>query len=103
MADAYSELLGATIQYFEGLKSRGVSLVNLSPDTLQTLAAPVRLRDAEVPPGAIDSVKSEPVSIVNGEAKLQAIAELRARVMGCVKCPNLAGTRKNVVFGVGNV
>jgi uracil-DNA glycosylase family 4 len=103
MSDAYSELLGATIQYFEDLRSRGVSLVNLSPETLQTLAVPVRFQDAEVPPGATDSVKSEPPSIVNGEARLQAIAELRARAMGCVKCPNLAGTRKNVVFGVGNV
>ena len=39
---------------------------------------------------------------LSGEAKLQAFADLRARVMGCVKCPNLVSSRKNVVFGVGN-
>lgn len=34
--------------------------------------------------------------------KNAAFADLRARAMACVKCPNLASSRKNVVFGVGN-
>jgi uracil-DNA glycosylase len=37
------------------------------------------------------------------EAKAAAFAELRERVVVCVKCPNLAAARKNVVFGVGNL
>lgn len=37
------------------------------------------------------------------EAKAAAFAALRERVMQCVKCPHLAATRKNVVFGVGNI
>ena len=36
-------------------------------------------------------------------AKAEAFAELRERVMVCVKCPNLATSRKTVVFGVGNI
>jgi uracil-DNA glycosylase len=36
------------------------------------------------------------------EAKAAAFADLRSRAMSCVKCPNLASSRKNVVFGVGN-
>src|SRR5207249_6696341 len=36
-------------------------------------------------------------------AKTQAIAELRERALQCVKCPHLASSRKNVVFGVGSV
>jgi DNA polymerase len=35
--------------------------------------------------------------------KAAAFAELRARALVCVKCPNLAASRKNVVFGVGNI
>jgi DNA polymerase len=35
--------------------------------------------------------------------KAAAFAALRERVMVCVKCANLASSRKNVVFGVGNI
>ncbi|HEY2951634.1 MAG TPA: uracil-DNA glycosylase [Verrucomicrobiae bacterium] len=31
------------------------------------------------------------------------MAELRARALVCVKCPNLAAARRNVVFGVGDI
>jgi DNA polymerase len=37
------------------------------------------------------------------EAKAAAFADLRQRVLPCVKCPNLASSRKNVVFGVGDI
>jgi uracil-DNA glycosylase len=36
-------------------------------------------------------------------AKAAAFAELRQRVLACVKCPHLAAARKTVVFGVGNI
>jgi uracil-DNA glycosylase len=89
------QLLGATIQYLEGLKARGVRLVPLSADALQTAPrSAVHTPAAEPPP--------VPATALAGEARLQAIADLRARVLGCVKCPNLVSSRKNVVFGVGN-
>lgn len=37
------------------------------------------------------------------EAKAAAFADLRQRAMACVKCAHLASSRKNVVFGVGNI
>src|SRR5207244_6550354 len=37
------------------------------------------------------------------ETKEAAMAELRARAMVCRKCPHLAASRKNVLFGVGAV
>ena len=37
------------------------------------------------------------------EAKAAAFAELRERALACVKCPHLASSRKNVVFGVGSI
>jgi DNA polymerase len=36
-------------------------------------------------------------------AKTAAFAELRQRATACVRCPNLAAARKNVVFGVGDI
>lgn len=36
-------------------------------------------------------------------AKAAAFAELRGKVLACVKCPHLASSRKSVVFGVGSL
>jgi uracil-DNA glycosylase family 4 len=36
-------------------------------------------------------------------AKETAFADLRRRALACVKCSHLASSRKNVVFGVGNI
>ena len=50
----------------------------------------------------------EPVPIpaalppLDPQAKAAAFANLRERALSCIKCPNLASSRKNVVFGVGN-
>jgi uracil-DNA glycosylase len=43
------------------------------------------------------------VPALSSSAKAAAFAELRARAMACVKCAHLAASRKNVVFGVGNI
>ena len=37
------------------------------------------------------------------QAKAAAFAELRKRALTCVKCAHLVASRKNVVFGVGNI
>ena len=42
-------------------------------------------------------------AVLSPEAKAAAFAELRERAMACVKCPHLASSRKNVVFGVGSL
>ncbi len=39
----------------------------------------------------------------NNPDKVVAYAELRKRVLACVKCPHLVATRKSVVFGTGNI
>ena len=44
-----------------------------------------------------------PAPPLSPEAKAAAFAELRERAGVCVKCPHLATSRKNVVFGVGNI
>jgi DNA polymerase len=41
--------------------------------------------------------------VLSPEAKASAFAELRQRALACVKCPHLASSRRNVVFGVGDI
>jgi uracil-DNA glycosylase len=44
-----------------------------------------------------------PAAVLSPGAKAAAFAELRERAMACVKCPHLASSRRNVVFGVGSL
>ena len=149
MASDYDQLLDATIQHLEGLQSRGVRHVAVSPETLRALAQTAprptsqgsRREEAQTrsPRTEVGGQKSDP-SLVTSAAtirkpspaaemvlplaipgdspaaastsdlrpltsteKATAFAELRQRALACVKCPHLAASRKNVVFGVGNI
>ena len=130
--DAYTDLLDATIQRLEELKGRGTRFVSVSPETLAALAlaprsvaasatsvAPARPLAKASPSPTVEPVRGTTSTLIveppdtsaavpstpplNAEAKAAAFAELRARALACVKCPNLASSRKNVVFGVGNI
>jgi DNA polymerase len=138
MTSTCHQLLDATIQHLEDLKSRGVRHVAVAPETLRALAQPPAGKSqvanfkspasgapagpartefqkragsgtgapqpvAEQPsllalPG--ETVQSPPV---DPPAKAAAFAALRERALACVKCPHLASSRKNVVFGVGSI
>jgi DNA polymerase len=128
MANAYEQLLEATIQHLEGLKSRGTRFVPVRPETMAALAAAplVQPQTARPPPARQQPVQAPaPVSLFPSapaisapatptappapalspearEAKTAAFADLRARALVCVKCPHLASSRKQVVFGVGS-
>ena len=52
MSDAYHELLDATIQHLEDLKTRGVRHVAVSPETLRALALPARPQISPASTGA---------------------------------------------------
>jgi DNA polymerase len=107
-ADAYTQLLDATIQHLESLKSRGVRFVTVSQDNLTALArAPRRPTPAVAAPTVTPVAAPSPAPVISATApvsaaKAAAFAELRARALACVKCPHLASSRKNVVFGVGS-
>src|ERR1017187_2473719 len=119
MPDAYGQLLDATIQHLEDLKSHGVRHVAIAPETLRALAQPAmgkpqisnlksQMDKASTPPqelslalpGETQSAIANPQSPIE---KAAAFAALRARALACVKCPHLASSRKNVVFGVGSI
>jgi uracil-DNA glycosylase len=133
MSDGYRQLLDATIQHLDGLKSRGVRHVAVAPETLRALAQPAKfpisnfqppISKAAVPP----PIKTEPpvsmppkkfaapvaapkpansiskVEIISSSPeKAAAFTALREKVLACVKCPHLASSRTTVVFGVGNI
>jgi uracil-DNA glycosylase family 4 len=135
MSSDYGQLLNATIQHLEDLKSRGSRYVMASTETLRSLSQPppsIRQKPAESPkgfgvrqsPGALgrasvvekpretaavlalgvqSEIRNPRVGPQSAMEKATAFAALRERVMVCVKCEHLASSRKNVVFGVGNI
>src|ERR1051325_1454949 len=131
MSDSYQQLLAAPIRHLEQRKAQGARFVAVSRETLAALAAPcVResnttapapirspvppvpaelFSESSSPPAAPSSAVSLPTSHLpasaprDRQAREAAMAELQARALVCQKCPNLAASRKNVVFGVGDV
>jgi DNA polymerase len=132
MSEAYDQLLEATVRHLEELQTRGVRFVKVSPEILSRLATPrstaagsrrpfapapasapaagAHSRPAFSPPPAAQRPtrptessappRAQPFAL---EAKAAAFADLRRRVLPCVKCPPLVEARKNVVFGVGDM
>src|SRR5580658_3622718 len=78
----FHNVLETVEQHLASLKASGVRYLTVQPETLTRL--------------------SEPVAPAQDPKEL-ALAQLRQRASVCVKCPHLASTRKNVVFGVGDV
>jgi DNA polymerase len=133
MSDGYRQLLDATIQHLEGLKSRGVRHVAVAPETLRALTLPAKTANFQSPIAKVaapPAIKSEPIIsmptkktaapvpiapvkatipnlkieiISSSPAKAAAFTALRERALACAKCPHLAASRTTVVFGVGNI
>lgn len=132
MSDSYRELLDATIEHLQELKSHGVKFLPVQREVLASLAVPVRPPAAKMPapkpaapmppppvapvvtaprpapvelalPAVGDTGSTPVVAPLSREAKEQAMADLRARALVCQKCPHLAAARRNVVFGVGDI
>ncbi|MGD0206092.1 MAG: uracil-DNA glycosylase [Verrucomicrobiota bacterium] len=132
MADAYEQLLDATIQHLEDLKSRDVRHVAVSSETLRALSQPVSAplpkpasppvanppipSAIRHPPPAISAPAAEQPTLLalpgetvpasaplDPQAKAAAFAALRQRALACVKCAHLASSRKNVAFGIGSI
>jgi uracil-DNA glycosylase family 4 len=122
----FAELLEATIRHLEGEKARGVKHLTLSPDLLKPLRQPMSAHQlkgrtpenaeagAPAPQSAREPVvarRPEPAPPQpaprrperSREEKEAAMAALKDKALGCALCSHLAATRRNVVFGVGNI
>ena len=74
-----------------------------SRESLRRLAA-ARPKPVPAPALAAKSTPPSPeVFPTAGATKLERIEQLRAAVAPCAKCPQLARTRTQTVFGVGNI
>jgi uracil-DNA glycosylase len=97
----YSRVLEATEQHLISLKAAGARFLGVEPGTLERLCEPLHVRDAASSAPIIET--SAPATDVSPVNKETSMAELRQRALACVKCPHLAGSRRNVVFGVGDI
>ncbi|HSH96236.1 MAG TPA: uracil-DNA glycosylase [Roseimicrobium sp.] len=68
---------------------------------------PKASKPAVVPPPSapvlVTSTAAIAAYVSKDPEKAKAMEELRSRALVCVKCPNLASSRTQVVFGVGNI
>jgi uracil-DNA glycosylase family 4 len=102
----FEKALDLTADSLRKLSQTGSNLRG-SRESLRRLAA-ARPRPSAPPPPA---PKLQPAPIqpsvdvfpTTGATKLERIDQLRAAVAPCSKCPNLARTRTQTVFGVGNI
>ena len=119
MTDAFDILLRATIDHLEDLKSQGTKFVSVNPQNIAALSSSKRTATAPLPismpkpkiatPAPVaqkivgPAPEATPIVVTPTGDKAADIAALRARAIVCVKCPNLASSRKNVVWGVGDI
>src|SRR6266850_3310741 len=99
--------LGFTIHKHEAksqkseVKSEALEVSNRTSHKPAAAISPVLQPLAFESPG--EKVASSTTAALAPEAKTAAFADLRQRAMACVKCSHLASSRKNVVFGVGDI
>ena len=74
---------------------------SIPPAPGQVEAKPATALDLSL--GLPGETAAVPAPALSPEAQAAAFAGLRERARVCVKCPHLAASRKNVVFGVGNI
>jgi uracil-DNA glycosylase family 4 len=75
----------------------------VSPSVARPVEAPVVPTPEKRPAAAVAPAKTVFTPPPAAGDKAAAMAALRERALACVRCPNLAAARKNVVFGVGNI
>lgn len=114
MLTDYRALIEATITHLDQLQDAGVRCLAADPGTLKALSTPRRSRPIVSSSLTISSrrdagstrVEVEPQPNPPApprESRESAMAALRTRALVCRKCPNLADSRRNVVFGVGDI
>lgn len=131
MLVSYLQMLDTVITHLHDLRGLGEKYVCLAPETLALLAsAPPAAAQAAMakPPARTPATPPQPApplpppapatsapapaappAMPPGDppmdpaARAEAVAELRRRVVVCQKCPHLARSRRNVVFGVGDI
>jgi uracil-DNA glycosylase len=96
----FQRVLDTAERHLLTLKAAGVRFLTIQHETLSRLSEPPPV----VQTAAIESVEALPAQPPQiSEDTETGMAELRQRASVCLKCPHLARSRKNVVFGVGDI
>lgn len=111
MTNEYARVLEATQQHLLALKASGARYLNVDQETLAQLRRPLPARSAPIAisvpaPTALTAAPTAPEPAPVPELAQDpetAMAALCERASQCVKCPHLVSSRKNVVFGVGDI
>lgn len=95
----------------------GIQKAQIGPEKLREFSQKTEVHKPAVKPATPASPAEQSLSLthpgerivapaavaLSPEAKAAAFADIRQRAIACVKCPHLASSRKNVVFGVGDI
>jgi DNA polymerase len=93
----FQNVLEGVEQHLLGLKVAGVRYLTVEAETLTQLSEPSQRQTTQ----GTGPAAGPPVAEEGG--KEAAMRELSQRVRACLKCPHLVKSRKNVVFGVGDI
>jgi DNA polymerase len=74
-----------------------------SPVTRPAAPALPAVTSIPIAPPASKDLLVDPSVELTPERKEMEMERIRERALACVKCPNLASSRRNVVFGVGTI
>src|SRR5208282_3405716 len=96
----FLRVLDTTERHLLTLKGAGVRFLSVQPETLRQLREPPPIIEQ---PAAVEMEPAPERLAQPAEGREGAMAALRQRASACVKCPHLAKSRKNVVFGVGDI
>jgi len=105
----FPQALETVLETLERMRSEGARQPCASRTALETLnritPSPHSVMESAAPAAAIsvgrDSVEPSPTPRPTNE-NTDKLAAINERVTACVKCPNLASSRTQTVFGVGN-
>jgi len=104
LANSEVQRLGFTSQKHE-TKTQKPDITGSKPEVIKAATKSTIL--SSLPPSLILELPAEKkessTPALTPEAKTAVFADLRQRAMACVKCSHLASSRKNVVFGVGDI
>ncbi len=103
----FQRVLDTTERHLLTLRATGVRFLSVQPETLSQLSGPPPVR--EIPPSLetpaivpIESPRDQQPPQLSEDSPTD-MAGLRQRASVCLKCPHLVKSRKNVVFGVGDI
>ena len=84
-------------------RSAALPAARAVPESSSPVRAAPPSRAAAPVVAAAKATATNVTAVAPAPEKAEAMRELRERALVCVKCPHLAGSRKNVVFGVGDI